>query len=165
MNEHLRRLLLATLLIIIQTTVIEYLSVMGIKPDILLIFIVYIAITKGQITGTIYGFIIGFIFDLVSGGVLGISSLCKTIAGFVSGYFYNENKIGLTLSSYRFLLILILISFLHNIIYFLIFLQGSEVDILSAILKLGLTTTLYTSAVSIFIVLFSTRKYTSKING
>jgi len=34
------------------------------------------------------------VVDLLSGadGMLGLSALAKTIAGFVAGYFYNENK-------------------------------------------------------------------------
>ena len=51
------------------------------------------------------GFFIGLALDLLSGsdGMLGLSALTKTVAGFIAGYFYNENKTLQTLGSYRFL--------------------------------------------------------------
>jgi len=162
MNKHVKFILTSIFLIVVQTTVIRYLSLEGIIPDLLLIMIVYISITEGQISGTLYGFGIGLLFDIITGGVIGISSLSKSIAGFISGYFFSENKIELTLGSYRFLLILLFVSSIHNLIYFLIFVQGSEISTLYAISNVGLTSALYTTTVSILMVLVFARKYSFK---
>jgi rod shape-determining protein MreD len=124
--------------------------------------IVYISITEGQISGTFYGFGIGLLFDIITGDVIGISSLSKSMAGFISGYFFNENKIELTMGSYRFLLILLFVSSIHNLIYFLIYVQGSEISALYVISKVGLTSALYTTTVSILMVLVFVRKYSFK---
>lgn len=162
MNKHIKFILASILLVVVQTTVTRYLSLEGIIPDLLLIMIVYISITEGQISGTLYGFGIGLLFDIITGGVIGISSLSKSIAGFISGYFFSENKIELTLGSYRFLLILLFVSSIHNLIYFLIFVQGSEISTLYAISNVGLTSALYTTTVSILMVLVFARKYSFK---
>lgn len=38
------------------------------------------------------GFAAGLIFDLLSGGIIGLSSFSKTINGFAAGSFYAEDK-------------------------------------------------------------------------
>jgi rod shape-determining protein MreD len=162
MNRQIKYILLSLLFILLQTTVVQLFSLNGIVCDMLLIWVVYISIQEGQMSGTIYGFSIGLVFDMVSGGFLGLSSLTKALCGFSAGYFYNENKIEITLGSYRFLLVVLFSSILHNFIYFLLYQQGSEINIWLAVLKIGLTTTLYTTTVSIIPVLIYARKYSFK---
>ncbi len=148
MQKHVRLILLTTGFIILQTTIVSFTSVLNIVPDVMLIWIVYIAITNGQIPATAYGFGIGLAIDLVSGEFLGLYALCKTIAGFLAGYFYHENKIEMTLSNYRFLVIVGVISFIHNIVYFIIFTQGSDVGLFAAIIQFGIFSSLYTTVVA-----------------
>jgi hypothetical protein len=57
------------------------------------------------------------------------------------------------------LLIVLFISIFHNVLYFLIYQQGSEINLWSAVLNLGTTSTLYTATVSIIPVLIYARKY------
>ena len=148
MQKHVRLILLTILFLIFQNTVVSFTSVLNIIPDVMLIWIVYIAVTNGQITATVYGFGIGLAIDLVSGEFLGLYALCKTIAGFLAGYFYHENKIEMTLSNYRFLVIVGVISFVHNIIYFIIFTRGSDVGFFAAIFQFGIFSSLYTTVIA-----------------
>jgi len=46
---------LTILFVLLQTTIAQYLAVAGLSPDIALIWIVYLALRRGQITGTIAG--------------------------------------------------------------------------------------------------------------
>lgn len=160
---HLKYIFISLIIILLQSTVVLYFSISNIVPDLLLIWIIFIAIKWGQIPGTIYGFGIGLIFDLVSGGFIGLSSLSKAISGFITGYFYNENRIEIVLGSYRFLMIVLLISIIHNLIYFLIFIQGSEISPFYALIRIGSTTALYTTTISILPVLLFARKYSFKV--
>jgi rod shape-determining protein MreD len=153
---------LSLVLILLQTTAVQLVSLNGIVCDLLLILIVYISIKDGQITGTVYGFSIGLVFDLISGGFLGLSSLTKAVCGFIAGYFFNDNKTEITLGSYRFLLVVLFSSLVHNFIYFILYQQGSELNFWLAILRIGLTTTLYTTTVSVIPVLIYARKYSFK---
>lgn len=148
MNRTTKNILISLVLIVLQTTIVRLLSLEGIQPDILVIWVVYLALTEGQLRGTIWGFCIGLCIDLLSGNFLGLSAMTKTLVGFFGGYFYNENKTKLTLGSYRFLLVIIFASFLHNIVYFLIFTQGSDIRFWQVILRFGITTTLYTATIS-----------------
>ncbi len=149
MQLYLRYALITLALITLQTTIIPFTSIAHIIPDILLIWIVYIAITRGQIPATIFGFAIGLVMDLLSGEFLGLSALTKTIAGFLSGYFYNENKIEMTLGNYQFLIFVAIMSFVHNVIYFVIFTQGSDVGFFTAIFRFGMFSTIYTTSLAL----------------
>ena len=158
MRRVIRYSIVSLLLILVQTTLLRLVSLEGITPDILTIWVVYIAIKEGQLSATLCGFCIGLLFDLVTGNFIGLSALTKTLCGFLAGYFYGENKTMLTLSSYRFPLIVFLASFVHNTIYFIIFTRGSEIGLVSAVTEFGIATTLYTAVLTLLPMLAFARK-------
>jgi rod shape-determining protein MreD len=158
MRQYFRYGIVTFLLIILQTTIIPFVSIANIVPDILIIWIVYVAIKIGQIPATVTGFIIGIAIDLVSGHFLGLSALSKTIAGFFAGYFYNENKVDYTIGNYQFLIIVGFSSLFHNIVYFVIFVQGSEIGFWTAIFRFGLFSTIYTVAFALLPMFVISRK-------
>jgi rod shape-determining protein MreD len=159
MSRHIKYFFVAFLLIMIQTKIMNIVSLEGITPDLLLIWLVYVAITRGQLTSTMWGFITGIMFDLATGNFIGLSALSKTIAGFTAGYFYGENKATMTLGSYRYVIIVLLTSIVHNSIYFAIFTRGSEIGIWRAIFQYGLASTFYTAAVTLLPMFIFARKY------
>ncbi len=158
MQQYLRYSIATLLLLILQTTIVPFVSIANIVPDIMIVWIVYVAIKLGQIPATIIGFIVGIAIDLVSGHFIGLSALSKTVAGFFSGYFYNENKIDYTIGNYQFLIIVGLSSLFHNIIYFVIFVQGSEIGFWAAIFRFGLFSTIYTVAFAVLPMFAFSRK-------
>ncbi|MBI5216945.1 MAG: rod shape-determining protein MreD [Ignavibacteriae bacterium] len=145
------------LLIVVQTTIARYLSVADIAPDLLAIFIVYLAVKEGQLSGTMWGFLVGLGIDMMAGSFIGLSALTKTFGGFIAGYFHEEGQNKFTLGSYRFLIVVFLSSFAQNILYFLLFTRGSDIGLVSAIVEYGVTTTLYTTLVSLFPVMIVAR--------
>jgi rod shape-determining protein MreD len=144
-------ILLSVLFVILQTTLARYLAIESIAPDLLLLWIVYLALREGQIAATTAGFFLGLLVDLISGrdGMLGLAALSKTVAGFVAGYFYNENKIMQMLGGYQFVLVVAIASIVHNVLYFIVLLQGTEVGWLDAVVFYGLPTTAYTAALAL----------------
>ena len=156
--KHLKYAAASLLVVIVQTQVMRLLSLEGITPDLLAIWVVYIALRRGQIAGTLWGFGIGLVFDLVTGNFIGLAALTKTICGFSAGYFFNENKTQMTLGSYRFILIVLIVSLIHNIIYFIIFTRGTDIGLVGAIFKFGVTTTLYTATLTLLPMLVFSRK-------
>jgi rod shape-determining protein MreD len=151
MRQSAGYILLSVLFVLLQTTLARYLAIESIAPDLLLIWVVYLALREGQIAATTAGFFLGLLFDLVSGkdGMLGLAALCKTVAGFVAGYFYNENKIMQILAGYQFILVVAVASIVHNVLYFIVFLQGTEVGWLDAVMLYGFPTTIYTAALAL----------------
>ena len=146
------------LLVVIQATVLHLVSLNGITPDLLTIWIAYIAILRGQVRATVWGFGVGLLFDLITGNFIGLSALTKTIAGFTAGYFYNETKTKLTLGSYRFLLVVLLASFVQNVVFFVIFTRGTDLSILRAVIEFGFTTTMYTGTLALIPVFIFSRR-------
>ena len=53
--------------------------------DLVLVTVVYIALTTGPVSGMLAGSLAGLIQDQLSTGVLGIGGLAKSIVGFVAG--------------------------------------------------------------------------------
>ncbi|MBI4535272.1 MAG: rod shape-determining protein MreD [Ignavibacteriae bacterium] len=156
-------LLISVLLIILHTTLMKYLAIGDIVPDILVVWIVYVAIRDGQLAGTVTGFSIGLAIDLMSGvdGMLGLSTMAKTVCGFAGGYFFNENKTFQTLGSWRYIVAIVVTSLLHNVIYFIIFLQGTPIGWSGAVLRYGIPTTAYSAAFALLPMFVFLRKYSS----
>lgn len=151
------------ILIVVDSTLVKFLSIAGIVPDILVVWIVYIAIREGQIAGTTAGFFIGLVMNLLgmTESMLGLAALAKTVAGFTAGYFYNENKTYNTLGGYQYIVIVAVASLMHNILYFIIFLQGSELSWMQSVLSYGIPTTAYTAAIALMPMFAFARKYLS----
>jgi rod shape-determining protein MreD len=148
-------------LLLLQTTFVPLISLGGCLPDILILYLVYIGLRRGQIEATITGFVIGLLQDVVTIKFFGLAALSKTIAGFVLGYFFNENTIEQTLSSYRYLLLIALCSAINNIIYFIIFFQGTEGSVIVYSLEWTLGITLYTCVIGALPMFLFYRKYNS----
>ena len=161
MSRYFKYLFFSAVFVLIQTQVVQLLTLEGITPDILAIWVVYLALREGQLTATIAGFIIGLAFDFATGSFIGLAALTKTICGFTAGYFYDENKTPLTLGSYRFIIIVLIVSLIHNTIYFIVFTQGSDISLAGAVFRVGLATTFYTATITIIPMFAFARKMLS----
>jgi rod shape-determining protein MreD len=159
MSRHVKYVFFSIILLLVQSKMMTLLTLEGITPDLLTIWVVYLALKEGQLAAMPWGFALGLAFDLLTGNFIGLSALTKTVAAFTAGYFYNENKTPLILGSYRFLVIVLTVSLIHNTLYFLIFTQGSEIGTLRAIFQVGLATTFYTATLTLLPMLAFARKY------
>lgn len=77
-------LLILALSLALQTTFARY-FIGRMTVDLVLVAVVYIALTWGPVAGLVAGTIGGLAQDALSGGVIGIGGLSKTIVGFVTG--------------------------------------------------------------------------------
>lgn len=148
----------ALLLSVIHVVFLRFLQVSSVTPDLLLVFTVWIALVEGQFTGMIAGFLCGLLFDVVSADVIGTNALAKTVAGFIAGYFYRENFAFQTIGSMKFVAIVLLSAFAHNMIYTFFFIKPMQVAFIQFFLQYGLAATLYTTVAAVFPVLYSARR-------
>jgi rod shape-determining protein MreD len=72
---------------ILQTTLIPSLSIMGIKPDLLVLVLFMMAIKTGIMPAIYIGFFLGLAQDLYSPSILGQCALAKTCSGFFASLF------------------------------------------------------------------------------
>ena len=78
-------LIAIALALALQTTLAQFL-VGGIAAlDLVLVVVVYVALTMGPVGGMLAGSVAGIIQDALSSGVIGIGGLAKSIVGFAAG--------------------------------------------------------------------------------
>ncbi|PID59657.1 MAG: rod shape-determining protein MreD [Ignavibacteriae bacterium] len=156
-NEIIIFAVLLLMLAIIQVSVIPLLAIGTITPDLVLILVVIFALKYGQFNGTIYGAIAGLTFDLISGGILGSAMFAKTISGFITGYFFNENKVDQNLSTMYLLLVVFIAATVNSFFYLLIISSEIKLTVAHLIVEQGILPGLYTALFVLPIVIFNQR--------
>ncbi|OEG70048.1 hypothetical protein ATZ36_01500 [Candidatus Endomicrobiellum trichonymphae] len=74
----------------------RYINVCGIFPNFILIFVVYIGLSKGIINAQLMGFLFGLIWDVFSTDIFGVRTVMFTVIGYLAGRFcrnFNREKI------------------------------------------------------------------------
>ncbi len=106
------KLALITLIVLFfQILFVESLTINAIRPDFLVLFIIYITISNGRLIGLTMGFTIGLISDLSGvGSYFGLSPLSLSITAYLSGFLYLKYE---RLFPYVFHSIWIIILILH----------------------------------------------------
>lgn len=78
---------------IIQIFISNLLSIRGVKPDFLIIFLVYFALDQGSFRGVVVGFVVGFIVSFFDNSyVFGVLPLTYSIVGYGTGFLRTEKK-------------------------------------------------------------------------
>ena len=75
----------------LQTVIVSSLVVGGGAPDLLLVVVIALGLVRGSVPGAVFGFMGGFVVDLVTLDTMGITSLVLTLAGFWAGR-YGETS-------------------------------------------------------------------------
>ena len=103
--------LIALIVLFFQILFVESLTINAIRPDFLVLFIIYITMINGRLLGVTMAFIIGLISDLSGvGSYFGLSPLSLSITAYLSGFLYFKYE---RLLPYVFHSIWIIILILH----------------------------------------------------
>ncbi len=137
---------------LIQLTVIPFIAIQEVVPNLILIAVVYFSISNGQIFGTITGASYGLLFDLISGNLVGSHMLSKTVAGFVAGYFSGETRREKYLYTYSFTLVVLLSALADAMIFSFFSVIDFNTNFILALFNHALLPSIYTSIVSILVV-------------
>jgi len=140
--------LIYIVLLLIQITVANFLSLYEIKPDFILIFLVYISLRYGRLWGCVSGFLMGIVEDSFLAVFFGLNALCKTFVGFlVSVTPWRITGISMTDS----LILLFFSSLVHNFIYNLIYSFGTGTSGLFILFRYALPGAMYTTLIGMII--------------
>ena len=84
------KLVFITLIVLLfQILFVEAVSINTIRPDFLVLLIIYTTIINGRLVGVIMAFIVGLISDFSGvGSYFGLSSLSLSITAYLSGFLY-----------------------------------------------------------------------------
>jgi rod shape-determining protein MreD len=107
---------IALLFLVFQTVFGNLLSIGKVKPDLILIVIIFFSFKKNQVESSILSFACGIAQDSLSGGMLGINAFIKTVIGLITSIIkktYTENPVSIMVS-------LFLFTILQNFLIFLL---------------------------------------------
>jgi rod shape-determining protein MreD len=83
-----RVLMLAAVVVaaaLLQSTVLAELRLAGVRPDVLVLSVVAVAMASGPTSGAVFGFSAGLVADLLFDLPVGVSALVYTAVGFAVG--------------------------------------------------------------------------------
>ena len=128
--------------LIIQLLLVDLLSLNLIRPDFLVIFILYLSMIKGKMYGMTVGFTIGILSNLFGvGSYFGLEALSLTIVGYLGGYLKNIYE---KVLPYIFHILWILIILLHFLVICYFRYQNIYISNLIEFLFIWIATTSYT---------------------
>jgi rod shape-determining protein MreD len=128
--------------LLLQATFAHRIAIGGIRPDLLVAFVVYLGWMRGPIPGTVGGFGIGLYQDLDAPGPFGLNALSMSVVGFLvakAGFRVHRSNLGV-----RFVFFL-LSMLIHDLVYFAIDTAGDAGRLLRQIAFSTLPAALYTS--------------------
>ena len=74
----------------LQTTLTRFAIAGTGALDVVLVAVIYVALTTGPVGGMLAGTVAGLVQDALSSGVIGIGGLAKTLVGFLVGAFGQQ---------------------------------------------------------------------------
>lgn len=84
----MRRFIIPVILLVLisfQNSLFEYIKIFGVKPDIVLVFVICITLIKGNPMGTIVGVAGGVLEDIFFQGAFGMNSIACMLTAFAIG--------------------------------------------------------------------------------
>lgn len=130
----------------LQLILTDLIEIKQIRPDFLLVFVIWFAHHEGQAYGTLVGFFSGILQDVYQVHFFGLSAFGKAITGFIAGLISQQS---ITQKSFWFFLNLGINSILHDSIYFNIYLTGTNIGFFSRLFLYVLPSSFYTLIVGI----------------
>lgn len=85
MRRHLASVVLAGVLFTLQTAGGRAGGLLGLHPDLVLLFVLATGMRRGENAGAAWGVVLGFLEDTFSAGLPGANVLTKGLLGFVTG--------------------------------------------------------------------------------
>jgi rod shape-determining protein MreD len=79
-----------TLALALQTTLGRFLVRGDVSVDLVLVAVIYVALTRGPVGGMVAGSVAGLLQDSLAAPVVGIGGLAKAIVGFFAGAFAQQ---------------------------------------------------------------------------
>jgi len=106
---------LLLIVLILQSTLAHRIAIAGVRPDLLVAFVVYFAWMRGPVSGVACGFTVGLLQDLDAPGPLGLNALAKTLVAFLvakAGFRVHRSNLGVRFFFFLFAMLV------HDVIYF-----------------------------------------------
>jgi len=136
--------------VILQSSnIIEGLKIGNIKPNLILLYVIYVSLNSSLIMAETMGFFAGILEDILSQSLIGINALSKTLLAF----FLNNFKTRIyTEKTFSVIIVVFFTTIIIKLFYFLLIsIFVNRVNFYYTILKIIFPESLYNSAVSIIV--------------
>lgn len=160
--KYIKYAIIFLIVLVIDLNVIDLISIKGITPDIVLIYLIFISLREPQTTSTIIGFTAGLVQDLFSLSMLGLSSLTKSVSCFITSFFQRSKGI---YSLLQLTIIFFIVTIIHDRIYQFIYLLGSDQKLFKSFLYHSVPKAIYTTIIALIMnfifgrVLWETKEF------
>jgi rod shape-determining protein MreD len=143
--------------IVLQVVIAPLIGIGAVTPDFVLIGVCVVGARRGRMEGAIAGFAAGLLMDLSLGEVAGLFALAKTIAGFASGFLFDEEHPGDVLRTARFVSVALVIAFVHNALSLILYLRVINASYAMLLLAHGVGGAIYSTVFTASAVLILSR--------
>jgi rod shape-determining protein MreD len=99
--------------LVLQTTLSGLIVGSTVAVNLVLVAVVYLALTYGPVTGLLSGMIGGLAQDALAGGIVGLGGLTKTLIGFIVGLLSAQFNLTSTVPR---LVIFVVATFVHQLL-------------------------------------------------
>lgn len=137
------------LLMLLQSTLLHYVRIYNVIPNLMVVFIILTALIRGNVEGGVVGFFAGLVFDMMFGKLLGFYALLGMYLGIAVGSvnrrLYREN-----------LVVVVFFTFVASVlyefaVYFLNTFMSGNMSFIFPMTGVILPEALYNSAAAIFL--------------
>ena len=156
MYRPIRHTLIGLLVFVVQWLVLGRLSIFGVTPDAVLLYVAWLALRYGRRHGLVAGFALGFLMDAVT-GLWGIHMFVKSLVGFLVGLFPASERETLLILPQQAFTGGLVISLFHNGLLVLMLALDSGARSSFLLLGLWLGAALYTAVVATISTLLLSR--------
>ncbi|HOJ12425.1 MAG TPA: rod shape-determining protein MreD [Clostridiales bacterium] len=137
------------IIILLQTTLLDYIRINDIKPNLILVYIVCSSILEGSAGGAAIGLFAGLVHDIVSGKIMGFYSILGMYLGAITGLssrrLYKDNVIVVVLFTFALTIVF------ESGVYLLSGFGSLRPRLLFALKRIVFPEALYNSAFSVLI--------------
>ncbi len=156
MPQPARQLILGAIVFLVQWLVLGRLQIFGAYPDIVLLFVAWLGIRNGRLSGSAGGFVLGFLLDAVY-QTWGIHMFVKTLVGFLVGLFPANERETLLIQPRQAFLGALVIALVHNGLMVMLLALGTGARNTFMVAALWLGSAFYTAVVGTIVSLFTSR--------
>ncbi|NOZ61600.1 MAG: rod shape-determining protein MreD [Calditrichaeota bacterium] len=157
----IKYLILALLLIWVETGFLHLFSIYGATPDLILILVLLVSFREDRVMALLVAFVAGLLQDVFATHFWGLSALTKLIVALIGSNFQRADRdYPLTYFAGSFLLLI----FIHEILHQFLFSLGSEMSFWQVLWRSTIPGTIYTFVISLVIYfLFQNRLWQTKM--
>ena len=143
------------LAVVLLQWLLSNLRLWDVWPDVVLLYVAYLALRRGRVAGAVAGFGTGLAMDfLVMPATLGLNAVLKTLMGFVVGLFQSEQGDYLRLTPAQAFIGALVVAVVHNGLMTIVLALDQDTRTPFLVFGLWLGAALYTAVVALAGALF-----------